>query len=552
MKGVKAFWLSGIILLAGIHSCNLDYFDFDKLSTEVELTPSVAAPLAYGEFSIGDLVAAFDSTGIVGTDSSGLLLISYRDTAYSVEASALIDFPDKVYDETYIDSDITGSADWGSSAPGDTVRFYKLKEINYTPDGGERLDSIILNAGDLVMDVTSSFHHAGYLVISSDYILDPEGNKYVDTIKISSADGSFAFNDNYSMADYSLHFLGKGNDSIYLPVDYELFLINSGAGIGPGEECFITMSFEQMDFRNVYGLIGQKEVLNEHIDLTIDFYDVVADLANIYFYDPQMNIYALNSYGVPVELELRDVFAYSEAHGTTTQLTFTDGGIFSIDAPDIEAIGTTVESVFMVNRSTSNIDEFLASSPNQVYFDMVANTIETTTENFLTDSSYLTLIVEVEMPMWLRSDGYTIRDTIEEINLEETLGGDLSFIEEARLKLNTVNEWPLEVEIQVYFHDQDMNLIDSLFADPLPVLAASNVNGDGELLTPTAMQNLVVYSGSDLMNLKDARFIVFKAHAITSDDGTSYVKLLSDYKVKYDLSLQADFRLTNDSFSSPQ
>jgi len=116
MKGFKAAVIIGLILLTGVKSCNLDYFDFSKLSTDVELTPSVAAPLAYGALTIGDLIAAFDSTGIVGQDSTGLLLIRYVDTAYSVEASQLINFPDKVYDETYIDSDITGSLDWGHPA----------------------------------------------------------------------------------------------------------------------------------------------------------------------------------------------------------------------------------------------------------------------------------------------------------------------------------------------------------------------------------------------------------------------------------------------------
>jgi len=401
------------------------------------------------------------------------------------------------------------------------------------------------------MDVTSTFHHAGYLVISSDYILTPEREKYIDTIKISSTDGSFVFNGSFSLEGYCLKFVQKGNDSIYLPVDYELFLINSGAGINPGEECYITSTFDQMDFRNVYGLIGAKEVLNEHIDLTIDFYDVVADLANIYFYDPRLNIYAFNSYGVPVDLELLNVFAYSEAHGTTIQLTFTDGGVFHIEAPTIEEIGSTVESVFGVSRSTSNIDEFLATSPNEVYFDMVANTLETTTENFLTDSSRLTLRVEVEMPMWLKSDGYTIRDTISDLDLEQTLGGDLSFVEEARLSLNTLNEWPLEVEVQVYFLDEFMQVIDSLFADPLPILAASEVDANGELISAGAQTNKVIYSGTDLMDLKSARFAIIKAHAITAGAGNDYVKLLSNYKVKYDLSIQADFMLTNDSFQEP-
>jgi len=551
MKGVIKGLVTGMFMLAVLQSCNLDYFNFDKLSTEIELSPSFAAPLAYGEFTIGDLVTAFDSSGIVGMDSTGLLLISYVDTAYSIQASELLNVPDKVYDEIYIDSDITGSIEWTGSSVGDTVQFYKLKEINYTPDDGERLDSILLNAGDINMNVSSSFHHFGYLVISSDYIIRPDGQKYIDTVQISSDDGSFDVDRNFSLGGYMLHFVQDG-DSIFLPVDYNLYLINSGAAINPGEECLITSTFENMDFRNVYGLIGAKEVLNEHIELTIDLYDVVADLANIYFYDPRMNIYAYNSYGVPVDVELRNVFAYSEAHGTTVELTFNSGNIFHVEAPELEEIGTTVESDFEISRSTSNIDEFLASSPNEVSLDLLANTLETTSENFLTDSSKLTLEVEVVMPMWLKSDGYTLRDTISDLDLTGTLGGDLSFVDEARLKLETLNEWPLEVEVQVYFLDQDMIMIDSLFADPLPILEAAIVDDNGDLVSASSQTNVVSYSGADLMNLGDARYAILKAHAITAEDGNKYVKLLSDYLVKYNLSIQADFLLNNSTMEGGQ
>ena len=41
-------------------------------------------------------------------------------------------------------------------------------------------------------------------------------------------------------------------------------------------------------------------------------------------------------------------------------------------------------------------------------------------------------------------------------------------------------------------------------------------------------------------------------HAITAEDGNKYVKLLSDYLVKYNLSIQADFLLNNSTMEGGQ
>ena len=60
------FILCGGLLLS---SCNKDYFELDKLSDEIELEPTLVAPLLYGSMTLNDIVERVDSLGFTRLDS---------------------------------------------------------------------------------------------------------------------------------------------------------------------------------------------------------------------------------------------------------------------------------------------------------------------------------------------------------------------------------------------------------------------------------------------------------------------------------------------------
>ena len=540
------------MLLGG---CNYEEnLDFDRVSDEVEISPQVVAPLAYGDFTLEDLLLSIDSSGLLEQDQEGLLYLYYTDTIYSINAGEVIQIPNKLTTEAYIESEINIPG-WLLSDLGDTVYFTKEEMIDFEIDSGDRLDSILMKSGILNVQVESEFHHTGFLTITSSNVTDPQGDSLVETIPISQDDGNFSTSLDWDLDGYRFE-VEEESGTGYIRVYFNLALINSGADVNAGEQCSIEMNFQDLEFSHIYGYIADREVLNESGEVAIDLYDEVADIINVYFYDPQFNLFVHNSYGLPVEIDLANVEAYSESQGVTTPLTFSNDTMnpFVIGAPTVGAIGSTVTTERYINRETSNIDDILATSPNQFTFNVIANTgvpgADPVDQNFVLDTSKMTIEAEVVLPMWLKTDGYTLEDTVD-LDLEGALG-DLAFIDTARLRMKSYNEWPLSIEVQVYFMDDTYTVIDSMFSGETVILDAAQVDQDG-VVVEDLLDSLTVdvgYTGSDLMELDQTRHALIKARAITTSDGTEYVKFYNDYTLEFKFSAFADFTINSRELSS--
>ena len=100
-------------------------------------------------------------------------------------------------------------------------------------------------------------------------------------------------------------------DTTILPLKFDLDLINSGAAILPTESCDITMSFNDINFYSVFGYLGDYELLLNNGEITLDIFDNKEIEGSLLFADPRFLLSVDNSYGVPVEIELSDVSAWS-------------------------------------------------------------------------------------------------------------------------------------------------------------------------------------------------------------------------------------------------
>lgn len=535
----------GAMMLFMVSSCTyMDQFRFDRLSTEVEFEPSIAAPLVYGSFSLQDVLSAIDSGGLVSQTEDSLLFIYYTDTAYSVQAGELIPMPDQIASEIYIESDVNIPA-WVSLPEGESLTFTKTEMLDFEIQEGDQIDSVIFSNGSLNIDVVSEFQHAGTLTISSSQIFDVQGDTLNETFVISQTDGNYASNTNYDLSGYTMTF-EEVNDSAFAAIHFLLELTKSSNPVNVGDECSISMAFEDLDFSKIFGFVAEREIINVQQSIDVDFYEAVADILTVEFQDPQLNFIVHNSYGIPLTIELQDVVATSSFNGTTTPMTFDSPDInpFSIDAPTVDRLGETVTSTNYFNYQNTNIEQIISEAPDQFDFRVIASTGETEpggSQNFVLDTSKMVIEAEVVLPMWLRTDGYALTDTTE---FEEALGlGDLSFVENANLRLFTTNQWPLELEVQAYFLDNSDQVLDSLFDNSLPLLSAAPVNNDGEIIVSqvTELLNEVNYTGDELLKLDEATKLVLKAKVVTTDLGTKFVKFYSHYMLSYRVDVAADF-----------
>jgi hypothetical protein len=543
--------IPGILLAVITCSCDgyLDQFNMDRLSGEAEITPSIAAPVAYGSFNIQDILEVMkDSAGLISVADDDLIYIYYSDTAFSMYAEELIEIPAHISSETYISTDID-IAEWNALSEGETYTFHKDEVLSFSIEPEDRIDSILIKSGSLNLHAYSQFHHAGELNITSSGIIDEGGDSLDLTFIISEEDGSFEEFSEYDLTGYKALMDIVGDEAVTI-INFNLTLIKSAAGIAAGEEAGIILTFEDLKYSSVFGYIAPREVTDLEESIAIDFFNNLDEVPEIYFADPQFNITVHNSFGIPISLNINTFSARSYKDGTYTDLIYRDETMnpFLVDAPTVDQLGQVVSTTRYFNKETTNIDELLSSLPDKIDLSFTAssgNPVGSTEQNFLLDTSKMVLEAEVIMPMWFSTSGYTLRDTLD-IALDSLLA-NLEFIESLGFRLTTTNQWPLELSAQIYFLNNLDEKVDSLFEDRTVIIEAAPVDAEGELENslPTPYVVDAQITAEDLEGLEDATAMMLVVKAITAENGYPTVKFYSRYMLDYQLSVYADFRINS-------
>ncbi len=200
----------------------------DKYDLTVRWEPGFEGPLVFGNLSIEDMLTKFDSSGYLTKDSSNFLYFIF-DTSETVYADDYIDIPDQDFLRVFFQSPVDLPA--GSLGNiGDTISRTKEDSFEWERTGDERLDSVHMKGGEILILVSSSIRHPGTLTISSDQIR-LNGSRYEQTIEISDASGNFSTTLRVPLQGASLHLDNSDPDSSFLGMTFDLKLIHSGADI---------------------------------------------------------------------------------------------------------------------------------------------------------------------------------------------------------------------------------------------------------------------------------------------------------------------------------
>jgi hypothetical protein len=523
-------------------TCYMEYFELGRLSDEVELQGDLLAPLVYGSMDMYDLASLLDSSEYIDEFDDGLLYLAYRDTLLAVMADTSVEIPDELVTKVYIDSDIVDDPEWIGSPPGTSVAFYKSELISFELEGDDRFDSVLVKDGSILIDVSSSFMHAGILTISSSEILDVNRDTFVTRFVISEPDGAYDSAVVIPSDGYVLITKESGDSSV-VEMNYKLELSNSGNPINPGDECRIETTFEGLGFYSAFGYIDSRNLVEEEGEVDIPIYSENPDLANLIFADPRVEVFTSNSVGVPFEILLENFVATA---GDGTQVTFDideELNPFTVSAPGLDQLGATTYDTLSINNQTSNIDELLAIGPTSLTYEVSGRTDPNSegTDHFILDTSKFSLAVEFLLPLDLKSAGFALEDTLEFELGEE--GVDTSLVKFARVTLSTLNELPIELKTQVYMLNEYHVILDSVFSGEVPVLAASQVDLEGRLVSPSEESSSALFPAEKLALLEEVRFLLVRASLVTSELGDQFVKFYSDYTLDYEISLDANVRI---------
>lgn len=524
------------LMLFSLTSCYKNRFDLDYLEKNGEWAPEVALPLIYSQMSMKDILNDYDHNNLFVDDAAHFLYLIYNTKVYSATASEVINIPNQTLNTSFWFS-VTGGLPYGTdvTAPPYTSN-YSFNFLN-----GAVVDELYLgnmpNSFSFIINAPNFNHNATINIsIPSATLNGVPFNQNVDIF--GSAITQHAFN----MAGYKLEFNNTGGNQNMLAVTYTVTVHGQGGQNNSPYNINMGEYFSNIRFSKIFGDLKQINFNMPGDSIQVRLFD-----NNIHgmidFENPMIHLIAVNSFGMPVRINLNDFHATSGYNPPFDVLVTGIPSPWDIGYPSLAQVGQTVTTEHHLNKSNSNVWDAIAISPQWVVTDITGLTNPTgaPAANFALDTSRFSIDAQVELPLHGKAWDFILLDTIDDL----TLGEDIDKAEYVTFRINTNNGFPVDAIQQVYFLNEHGVILDSLLVPEQQVVIAAPVGGAPDYRVTEFRHKLTeatIYQDR-LVNLKGTKKALIKARLNTLNAGSQQVKIYSDYILELRVAFRAKFRI---------
>ncbi|HAA24325.1 MAG TPA: hypothetical protein DCR93_32335 [Cytophagales bacterium] len=496
--------------------------------------PSLAVPLVKTSITLEDFLEQLDTTDLLGQDDEGIISFFFEESLASERAGELYSIPDQTFDErvalpsVFITPFVIDT----------TIVFDTAFAVDLTTDQGERLDSILLNGGNLVtvLDVTFTANE-GYVRIDVPAVILESGEELVQEFRFTGNNDPAPQSSSLEGARLILNDDDGERNKFVFNAHVELTYRNTAVSAASAD---INFSLTDLDWRAVFGDLSSRDVPTASGSIPFDIFGDI-NQGQFRLTDPRMTLVLNNSFGLPVQLELDNIIAIGN-DGTVLPL---EGSVVDdpqiLGSPSLNEIGESVTSTISFDRNTSNLADMLAILPNRL--DYVVNGIVNPggdNNNFVLDSSIVEGILQVEVPL-----SGTISNLTYETDFEFSLDSIDLAVDSAAIIINSQNTLPLDLDVQVYLLDEDFEIIDSLFTDPDLIIAAP-VDSNGDVTDEADNSTSVTANRATLDNLSSATYLRLGVRVNTSGGGTTSVNLRPEYGLSVQVGIITNFEIVQE------
>jgi len=283
------------------------------------------------------------------------------------------------------------------------------------------------------------------------------------------------------------------------------------------------------DAEYISGFFGQETIdfPSQEIETGLDLFERFTGAFTLT--SPSIRLFYENSIGIPFTANLQLL-----AEAGSEQLDLGEGGndgLLDFNHPlDPE---TVLNDTLLIDKNNSDIDQFISLPPERILFDgegYINYNKSSSTYNYLTSHTTVQVGMEMDLPMELKTQGMTYRDSF-------AFEVDVDFDEAVNLFGKFTNEFPFSIDLQVICRDsttnQDLLQLEALDenGNPVQVLDAPQINASGRIDAPS--KNLVYFriNESEMDQLKQTNQLVIVASVATS--GNEGVKFYTDYTLDF-------------------
>ena len=510
----------------------------NKISSSVNWNPKLGMPLAYGSLSLKDIIESRDSGGVIKAYPDGLLYLAYRNSLLPTEiknATNLISIPDQNYPVTFAQNlfsvIIPGS---------DTISLKQSQTYNLKVNNSEEIDSLFFKNGDIVLTIQSTFRYTGVakVILPS---LTKGGKPFSQLVPIDKSDGTFNVTLSSDIKDYKL-ITKIGGVPNRIPINFEIALVNKNQPISG--QVTINVSLKKIAFRSLFGYLGKYEVLNINDVLKLNIFGNTSNL-NVIFADPRIRLYSANSFGSPLQIVLNKVNTSDKNSTTFFDLNLAPS-VKTFDFRYPIQIGKSAYDTIRIDKTNSKIDVAIATNPAYLFYNMVCTVNPKgklpNVTNFVTDSSHLKVDFELELPMYLKAGKYEISDTLD-IKIDSIIS-DVSMIDKLLIHSVFSNYMPFDLKLQVILTDDKFVKIDSLFlSNQQPIIKSGEIDVNGLVKKPGADTIDINFNNTRIKPLQKVKYAVVKAIVNTANNGQTFVKFYSQYRLDVSIGFQTELKI---------
>jgi len=508
-------------------------FDFNKITLS-NWTPNGAAPLIHSKLSLHDILSV---NQLFQEDANHFLSLVYRHTVFSKRTDELITIPDQSINTNIPPFSIPGFI--GDSA---VIPPYS-SSFTFSSTNGERFDSIFIKSGILNFSINGDINHTAKINVSIPGAMK-NGQVFQKVINYDYSGGSLPVivDDNFDLSGYTLTF-GAGNN---ITVIYSFTVYGGGYSNNSPYNISMGESITGIEFFKIFGYFGQINLPFNQDSVMLDIFKNNIS-GSIMLADPKLNIYVNNALGMPLAFTIDTLNAYSSVN-PPYMLAINPIGLpypWQIVAPTFTQMGQSIETLFTLDKTNSNIDLALNMAPQ--YFYCSANALTNPlgnplAQNFAIDTSKIRLDIEAELPLSGSAWNFILQDTI-----DFDMGKDVDKLEWVLFKINTTNGFPIDVNMQLYFADSLGNKLDSLLT-PMEQVICSGIVGpapDYRVTIPTHKYTFARLNENKLEHLGNTKKLILCARLATANASTSIIKLYSDSDIDVKIGVQVQIKSLN-------
>ncbi len=488
VKHNKMMIWAGLLLL--MQGCSLRT-DLDQLQ---DWDPELAAPLIYGEATLGDIVGLFDSLAWLRTEPDGQFFLHYETELVELGSADLFDIQD--FTETY-DTTKTGT----------TFPLFSL-------------DKGIVGAGAINYEASYSGTDPVEMVVDFDQIYEPGGvvpfqfrdtfngpGMYTGSISLEGIE--IIPNQQIIRGEYTLATLSDGTRTVLdsLKIIFKDLRLHFAQGY-----------FPSYDFELDSGLLATNLTLPDGFPFPI--------LTN-----PAIELRINNEFGVPNELQATRL-RFSYPNGPDIDLIddrITQG--FPLNYPTTP--GDSAQTIIRLDRSNSNLDRLIAAIPDSIEYGGILSLFPDSVpvQGFVIDTANVTVNLIADFPLEFRAEPWEWEQWFAWDSLGWDRGGQVEF------RLETSNGLPVEVMLELFTAGADSSAVTPFFTQPLSIQAPTlDVNGAAE--APAEEIRFLSVSDGLLEELTRTGLIYARLRLATPMNGTRAIQLFAQDRFSFKLGVR--------------